>query len=85
MTDEWERSLVEKTLTELTDDEFSALVNRTRPPPADPSVDLEARKAAANAALVRRARGVNTAETTQKSADEARKQLDHLFSRKGPK
>ena len=84
MTDEWETALVEKTLTEMTDGEFSDLVSRTRPPPADPSVDLEARKAAANAALVRRARGHNVAETTKQSATEARKQLDQLFG-KGPK
>ena len=77
-------------LAAMTDDEYqetvaqargSDLVAETRPPKL-PEVDLEARKAAATAALVRRARGHNVAETTKQSADEAKARLDQLFSGK---
>jgi len=73
-------------LAAMTDDEYqetvaqargSDLVAETRPPKL-PEVDP---KLLATQALVRRARGHNTAETTKQTAAEAKEQLDQYFGK----
>ncbi len=74
MTDDYTSALVEQRIAELSDEEFQALVERTRPPKLDP-------KEAATAALRRRVRGHDIGETTTKSAADAKAALDKYFGR----
>lgn len=71
MTDHIEH-LVEQRLAELSDDEFDALVARTRPPRLDP-------KEIAAAALRRKVRGKRVGDDDTTTAEAARKRLDEIF------
>jgi len=74
VTTDYEDALIRQRISEMSDAEFEQLQAETRPPKIDP-------KEAATAALVRRVRGANVAETTTRSAAEAKAALDHYFGK----
>ena len=77
----WEEA-IENHIRDLDPDALAALIEKTQTPVDTPELDA---KQLANAALVRRARGVNVAGVTKQTAAEAKAKLDQLFSGKDRK
>lgn len=67
---------LEQRVAELSDEQFDALVARTRPP------RLDAKEAAA-LALRRKVRGTNVTDDDGTKAAAAKQRLDEIFNRKG--